>query len=134
MKKITLLLLLISTSVLAQIRGTVSDEKGVPLPFVSIVIENSYKGTTTNDGGKYELGVKSAGRYTLVFQSLGYKTKKVSADVLQFPHTIDVVLAEENIELNEIVLNPKDNPANGIIKKAIAARKENSEKTARYRA
>jgi hypothetical protein len=119
---------------MAQITGTVRDEKGEPLPFVSIVIENSYKGTTTNDVGKYELNVKSAGHYTLVFQFLGYKTRKVSADIVQFPHTIDVVLSEENIELNEIILNPKDNPANGIIKKAIAARKENSEKTARYRA
>jgi hypothetical protein len=134
MKKLSLLFLLVSVNAFAQIRGTVSDENGNPLPFVSIVVENSYKGTTTNDVGKYELAVKSAGHYTLVFQFLGYKTKKVSADILQFPHTIDVILAEESIELNEIVLNPKDNPANGIIRKAIAARKENSEKIARYRA
>jgi hypothetical protein len=134
MKKLSLVFLLVSVSAMAQITGSVRDEKGEPLPFVSIVIENSYKGTTTNDVGKYELNVKSAGHYTLVFQFLGYKTRKVSADIVQFPHTIDVVLSEENIELNEIILNPKDNPANGIIKKAIAARKENSEKTARYRA
>jgi hypothetical protein len=134
MKKLVLFLLLMAVNAMGQIRGTVSDEKGNPLPFVSIVVENSYKGTTTNDGGKYEFGVKTPGHYTLVFQYLGYKTRKVSADILAFPHTIDVVLAEENIALNEIVLNRKDNPANGIIRKAIAARKENSEKTARYRA
>ncbi len=132
--KITIFLLLLTAGVTAQIRGKVTDEKGNPLPFVSIVIENSYKGTTTNDGGQYELAVKSAGHYTLVFQYLGYKTRKIPTDIAQFPHTIDVQMVEENIELSEIVLNPKDNPANGIIRKAIAARKENSEKTARYRA
>ena len=134
MKNLLLLFVLVAGSVSAQIRGTVTDEKGNPLPFVSIVIENSYKGTTTNDVGKYELAVKSPGHYTLVFQYLGFKTKKVPADVLQFPHTLDVVLAEENIALNEIVISKKDNPANAIVKKAIAARKGNTEKTARYRA
>lgn len=133
MKQI-LLLLLISTSALGQIRGTVSDEKGKPLPYVSIFIENSYKGTTTNDSGKYELALKTPGKYTVVFQYLGYKTQKITADIASFPHTIDVVLPEENIGLNEVVINAKVNPANEIIRKAIAARKENSEKTARYKA
>lgn len=134
MKKLTLLFAFVSLQCLAQIRGTVSDEKGRPLPFVSIVIENSYKGTTTNDTGKYELAATTPGKYTLVFQYLGYKTKKVTAAISQFPHTMDVEMAEENIELGELVLNPKDNPANELIRKAIAARKENSEKTARYNA
>lgn len=134
MKKIFFALLLIPFFASAQIIGTVSDEKGLPLPFVSIVIENSYKGTTTNDAGKYELGIKTPGKYTLVYQYLGYKTRKVTADIAQFPYTIDVMLPEENIELKELVLNPKDNPAIEIIRKAMAARKENSGMTARYKA
>lgn len=134
MKKITLLLLLVSTILTGQIRGTVSDEKGNPLPFVSIVVENTYNGTTTNENGQYEIAVKSSGKYVLVFQYLGFKTKKITADVTQLPHTLDVKLSEENIELAELVLNPKDNPANAIIKKAIAARKDNAAKTAKYRA
>lgn len=134
MKHFCLLLLLVSTSALAQIRGTVSDEKGNPLPYVSIYLENSYKGTTTNDLGKYELALKNPGKYTIVFQYLGYKTKKVTTDIVTFPHTIDVQLVEENIGLSEVTVNAKDNPANEIIRKAIAARKENSEKTAKYKA
>jgi hypothetical protein len=135
MKKIFLFLLLfVCIKNMAQIKGTVSDEKGNPLPFVSIVLENSYTGTTTNDLGKYELGIKKPGKYNVVFRYLGFKTKKVAADIEKFPYVMDVVLAEENIELKELVLNPKDNPAIEIIRKAIAARKENSEKTARYKA
>jgi hypothetical protein len=135
MKKIALLLLLlVSAASFAQIKGTVTDEKGNPLPFVSIFIENSYKGTTTNDAGQYDLNIKTPGKYTVVFQFLGYKTKKVTAEINKFPHTIDVTLSEENIDLKEVIIDKKANPANDIIRKTIAARKANSEKTAHYKA
>jgi hypothetical protein len=136
MKNIFLLLLLLlcATKNYAQIQGSVSDEQGNPLPFVSIYLENSYKGTTSNDSGKYELGIKTPGTYTVIFQYLGYKTKKIKADIDKFPYTIDVALEEENIALREVVINKKSNPANGIIRKAIENKQENSEKTARYRA
>ncbi|RZJ31848.1 MAG: carboxypeptidase-like regulatory domain-containing protein [Flavobacterium sp.] len=134
MKYFCLLFVLISTSAISQIRGTVTDEQHNPLPFVSIFFENSYKGTTTNDSGNYELPVSDFGKYVVVFQYLGYKTKKVTVDVKSFPQIVDVVLSEENIGLNEVVINKKDNPANAIIRKAISARRENSEKTARYKA
>jgi len=118
----------------AQIKGTVVDEKGTPLPFVNIFLENSYTATTSNDLGKYELNVKSTGKHTILFQYLGYKTKKVTVEADKFPYVLDVNLEEENITLNEVVINPKNNPANEIIKNAIAARKENSEQTDRYQA
>src|SRR5690606_26379055 len=89
MKKLLILFLAFSAATSAQIRGTVTDEQGNPLPFVSINIENTYRGTTTNDVGKYELATQTPGKYTLVFQYLGYKTKKVSADINTFPHMID---------------------------------------------
>ncbi|HLA55504.1 MAG TPA: DUF5686 and carboxypeptidase regulatory-like domain-containing protein [Flavobacterium sp.] len=133
-KNCLLLLLLISFAGVAQIKGTVSDDKGTPLPFVNIYFENSYKGTTTNDVGKYELNVKTPGKYTISFQYLGYKTKKITVDADQFPYILDIGLVEENIQLNEVVINPKANPANEIIRNAIAHKKENSEKTARYKA
>jgi hypothetical protein len=133
-KNCLLLFLLIPFASIAQIKGTVSDDKGTPLPFVSIYFENSYKGTTTNDVGKYELNIKTPGKYTVSFQYLGYKTKKITIDADHFPYTLDIGLPEENIQLNEVVINPKANPANEIIRNAIAHKKENSEKTARYKA
>ena len=135
MKQLYLLaFLLFTTSLLAQIRGTVTDEKGMPLPFVSIIIQNSYSGTTTNEKGKYELNLKKEGDYTLLFQFLGYKTVKKTIQYEKKPIVIDIQLLEENYNLNEVIINPKNNPANAIIKSAIAARKENTEKTARFTA
>jgi hypothetical protein len=134
MKKIHLLLLLASFYGFTQIKGTVSDEKGNPIPFVTIFSANTYNGTTSNDNGKYELNVKTIGKQTIIFQYLGFKTQKISITVEKLPYILNVKLYEENFTLNEVIINPKDNPANAIIRGAIANKKENSDKTARYKA
>lgn len=133
MKKIfTLALLFLTLSQFAQVKGTVTDEKGLPLPFVSIYIENSYIGTTTNEQGQYELNVPKASKYIIVFQYLGYKTQKIKFVIEKVVKKLDVTLAEEQITLNEVVINKKDNPANDVIRSAIAAKKNNSEATSKY--
>ncbi len=133
-KAFTLLLLILSVHLSAQIKGTVKDENGSPIPFANIYVKDTYISTTTNDQGKFELNIKKTGTYTILFQYLGYKTHKETANIQSLPFVLDVTLYEEKIELNEVVISKKDNPANDIIKKAIANRKENSKKTARYNA
>ena len=134
MKKITTLLLLLFATILsAQIRGTVSDDKGT-LPAVSIFVENTYNGTSSNEQGNYELNLKNSGSYTIIFQYLGYKTVKKSITVNSFPFILNVKMEEENIDLAEVVINKQENPADKVIRKAIAARKDNSDKMGRYKA
>lgn len=135
MKKITtLLFLLISVYNYGQIKGTVTDDKGNPLPFVNIVEENTYNVTTSNDQGKYELNIDLPGSHKIIFQYLGYKTQKQIITIAKFPQIVDVIMVEENILIQEVVISTKENPANEIIRNAIKNRKENSEKTARYKA
>ena len=63
MKKIYLL---ISLSVpflfFAQIKGTITDIKGIPLSLVSIFEENTYNGTSSNEQGNYDLNKKLGDR------------------------------------------------------------------------
>jgi hypothetical protein len=133
MKKITsLLFILISLKCFSQIKGTVTDAKGNPLPFVAVLEENTFNGTTTNENGKFSLSIK-AEKATLVFQYLGYKTTKKNVEK-NTAEEIVITLLEENINLNEVIINKNENPANEIIRKAIANKKENSEKTARFKA
>lgn len=136
MKKITTLLfwLILSGQAFSQIRGTVKDDKGNPIPFANIYVKDTYTSTTTNEQGKYELNIKKPGTYTILFQYLGYKTHKEAISAETFPFAVDVVLYEEKIELNEVVVSKGGNPANEIIRKAIRNRRENSGKTARYNA
>ena len=118
----------------AQLIGTVSDNKGTPLPFVTIHIENTYTGTTTNEQGKYNLDPRSKANLVVVFQYLGYKTQKINYVFDGTIKTIDVQLEEENIQLKEVVIDVKINPANEVIRNAIASKKENSEHTNSYKA
>ena len=134
MKKLTYLLLLVSISSFAQIKGNVSDEKGNPLPFVTIFSANTYNGTTSNDNGIYELNIKNIGKHTIVFQYLGFKTQKIAIDIEKLPYLLNVKMIEENYTLNEVVINQKENPANAIIRSAIASKKENSDKTGKFKA
>ena len=128
------LFVLISFTNFAQIKGIVSDEKGNPLPFATISEENTYKATTSNEQGNYELNLRKPGKYILVFKFLGSKTKRETITVKEFPFVLNVTLSEENFILNEVIINKKNNPATAIIKSAIASKKENSDKLARYTA
>lgn len=75
-KAIALLLLLFSSVFYAQVRGTVTDTNGIPLALVSVLVENTYNGTSSNEQGQFELKLKNPRKYTLIFQHLGYKTQK----------------------------------------------------------
>jgi hypothetical protein len=129
-----LLLLFLSLYSNAQIKGTLIDEKGNPLSFVSVFEENTYNGTTSNEQGNYQLTIKSVGKNKIVFQLLGFKTQKIAIPTEKLPYILDVKMLEESYSLNEVVINTKNNPANLIIKSAIASKKENTEKTARFKA
>ncbi len=129
----TLLITFASVVAWSQVKGVISDEKGNPLPFVSVYIDGSYIGTTSNEQGEYELSVKPS-KYILVFQYLGYKTQRIKYVIENYPKKLNITLAEEQVTLNEVVIDRNQNPANEVIRKAIASKKENSEKTARYSA
>lgn len=129
-----LLLLLFSSFSIAQIKGKVTDSKGNALPYASVTIEKTYIGTSTNENGEYELNIKKSGNYTLVFKILGYKTKTISQEINTFPVVINASLSDEQYSIEEVVVKSGENPANAIIRNAIANRKKNTDKTDKYEA
>lgn len=136
MKYLTLILLtlLSFTDASGQIKGSVTDANGQSLPYVNIYLEKTYKSTTSNENGKYELALHQKGTYTVIFQLIGFKTLKKTVTIESFPYSLDVSMPEEQFSLKEVVIDPKDNPADRIIREAIKNKKLNSEKTARYTA
>ena len=135
MKKITFLFtLFVTVSLLSQVKGNISDKKGEPLSFVSVYLDKTVTGTTSNDNGDYVLNIKKSGKHTVVFQILGYKTVKKTIDVTSFPFELNVTLEEENVQLDEISISTKDNPANRIIRNVIANKDKNTDKFAKYTA
>ncbi|WP_442588761.1 TonB-dependent siderophore receptor [Pedobacter sp. AW31-3R] len=62
------------------IEGQVEDEKGVPIPNVSVRIDNQKISTRTDQSGHYILKLKS-GKYALRFSFIGFQTKVRNADL-----------------------------------------------------
>ncbi|MFZ6012929.1 MAG: TonB-dependent receptor, partial [Bacteroidota bacterium] len=84
------------------IEGSVSDETGVGLPGVSVVVKGTSLGTTTDSNGLYRLLVPdeySTG--TLVFSFVGYQPTEVS---IQRQSKINVQLTPDVTSLNEVVV------------------------------
>ncbi|MES2731131.1 MAG: TonB-dependent receptor [Bacteroidota bacterium] len=90
---------LVETVVLA-IKGKVTDEEGVGLPGVSIVIKGTTTGTATDANGAYSLNVPD-GATTLVFSFIGYLTQEVA---INQQTTIDISLKSDVKALSEIVV------------------------------
>ena len=132
--QLLILLLFVFQAALSQVKGTVTDIQNQPLPYVNIYTEDGTLGTTTNEEGIYELKIAEPGTYQLVFQFLGYEPERKQITVDEFPYTLDVSLVSATTNLDEVTVIAGENPANKIMRQAIAARQENFEKIQKYTA
>ena len=134
MRLLPLFLFFFSVIGFSQVKGTITDSKKNPLSFVSIYLDGTVTGTTSNEAGSYVLPLKKTGSYTIVYQFLGYKTAKKKVDISSFPYELDMVLEEESISLSGIFISTKENPANEIIRQVIENKEENTDKFKTYTA
>lgn len=106
-----------------QLRGTVSDQKSMPLGGITVHVESTTYGVVTNMKGEYFLELKD-GSYTLVFQGLGYSTKVMEVSISGADQVLHVVLEESVLELNTVTVTADgEDPAYPIMRKAVAAKK-----------
>ncbi|MDG2151920.1 MAG: DUF5686 and carboxypeptidase regulatory-like domain-containing protein [Polaribacter sp.] len=117
-----------------QVKGKITDSKNHPLSNVSIYLDKSITGTTSNNDGGYVLNLSKKGNYIIVFQFLGYKAVTKKIEIISFPYELNIILEEENVVLDEISISTKDNPANKIIRNVIANKDRNTDKLAKYTA
>lgn len=105
-----------------KLNGIVTDTNQVPLPFATLYIEGTTQGTTTNSVGIYSFEVPP-GDHTIIFQYVGYKTVKKEVSTQEDDITMDVVMESELVELQEVIVNASENPADLVIREAIKKRK-----------
>ena len=89
------------------ITGTVSDDSGVPLPGVNVLVKGTSSGTQTDFDGKYSINAEVG--ETLVFSYVGFGNQEIT---VEDSNTIDVQL-EAGEALEEVVvtaLGVKANP------------------------
>ena len=101
-KAIATLLLLLVFSVFhgqtIKVSGNVSDESGMPLPGVSVLIEGTSKGVATDFDGLYSIDVSA--NSTLTFSYLGFTTQKIKVQ----GKTLNVILKADVATLQEVVV------------------------------
>jgi len=80
------------------ITGTVSDNAGIPLPGVSILVKGTKSGAQTDFDGKYSIKAQSS--QILVFSYIGMKTQEVAAS----SSVVNVKLKDDSVELEGVVV------------------------------
>ena len=109
-RKIFLLLIALwsTTSLLwaqnKQISGTVTDEKGTPLPGVSVQIKSTTRGVATDFDGKYS--IEASPGNVLLFSFMGYASQEKTVGKGGGGNSliINVKLKEDTQELGEVVV------------------------------
>ena len=86
------------------LKGTVKSDTGERLTGASVVIANSFTGTTTDLNGGYQFKTMKAGAYQLIVSFIGYekqtKEVKISGD-----QTLDVTLKQDFIQAEEVLVS-----------------------------
>lgn len=103
----------------ARISGKVTDSQGNLLPYASILIKGTSKGTSTNQQGEYFLSLE-AGEYILVCQYVGYARQEKKLTVTQNDQTVNFSLELQQTAMKEVVVKSGgEDPAYAIIRNAI---------------
>ena len=105
------------------LKGVVTDQKGITLPYATIFIEGTTYGVTSNGNGDYEITI-SPGLHKVTCQYMGFKPSSFNVD-FKGTETIvhKFVLDEESLKINEVVVKAgAEDPAYGIIRNAIKKR------------
>lgn len=81
------------------INGVITDEKGLPLPGVTIAVKGTQRGANTDINGAYSVSASS--QETLVFSMIGYISQEIHVGNQS---TISIKLLDEVRALNEVVV------------------------------
>ncbi|TAM97419.1 MAG: SusC/RagA family TonB-linked outer membrane protein [Chitinophagaceae bacterium] len=84
-----------------RIRGRVVDAKGNPMPGVTVQVQGTTTGTTTDAGGRFDLNAPDNG--TLIISSIGYETQTIKLGTQNRRELIIHLLQSANV-LNQLVV------------------------------
>ncbi|MDD2822344.1 MAG: TonB-dependent receptor plug domain-containing protein, partial [Flavobacterium sp.] len=98
---LVLLVVLVAQLTFAQERsvsGVVSDNAGLPLPGVSVLVKGTKTGAQTDFDGKYS--IKASSSQVLIFSYIGMKTQEITASSTN----LNVKLKDTSVELEGVVV------------------------------
>ena len=103
----------------SQISGVIQNEAGELLPFATVYIKGTTRGTFSNDEGEYELDLK-AGENTIIYNYVGYAPIEFKVSYKGGKLKKNVVLNSDDVVLTAVVIrSDAEDPAYAIIRNAI---------------
>ena len=109
-----------SSLLTAQIlKGRITNQNGDPIEYATVYIQELRQGTTSNTKGDYEINLPS-GKYTVIYQSLGYQPVYVNLSLSGETILKDVTLPMQYYQIPEVRISASGkDPAYNIMRKAI---------------
>ena len=87
------------------VEGVVKDSEGKPIPYTTIFVEGTTRGTTTDNDGRYRLKVLE-GDIMLVAQMLGYEEERTMLPTTAGErHIVDFTLSQSSTNIDEVVVS-----------------------------
>ncbi|ADR21976.1 hypothetical protein MATR_03890 [Marivirga tractuosa] len=98
--------------------GRLLNENQEPIPYAHIQLDNSSYGTITNDSGFFHLKIKK-GYKNLNISSIGYESKSISIQELNFDGMQTFILKSSKISMDEVLVKGTFDSASWYVEKAI---------------
>ena len=129
-----ILLFIVPSFLLANtVHGIVKDTKGNVLPYSSILIKGTAKGTTANSKGQFNLVIDN-GEYVLLCQHVGFKSVEKKIKINKADVEINFELEEQQYLLNEVIVKSgAEDPAYEIIRNTIRRREEHLKEIKKFK-
>ena len=101
------ILVLINSSAIAQVKisGQITDNRNKPLPGISISLQDSYDGATSDSSGHYSFSTVEKGGHILKATAAGYKSFEEKITIDDVPIVVNFSLKEEITELKAVVIS-----------------------------
>jgi len=115
-----LLILLPITNLHSQIlKGKITGQSGEPIQYSTVYIQERKQGTTANAKGDYEIKLP-AGKYTVIYQSLGYEPIFTTISLTDKTITKNIILPVQYYQIPEVRITASgEDPAYIIMRKVI---------------
>ena len=110
-----------SSSYSQKVSGTILDMEGKPVPFASVFIKGTQRGTNANAEGKYFLEL-DPGTYTLVCQHVNYKQEEKVIVCGTSDIVLNFRLSLQEVILQTVTVGNKEDPAYEVIRNTIKKR------------
>lgn len=116
---ISLFCLLANLSSGHNLKGSIKDKSGLPIPFATVFFKEGAQGTTTNENGNFEISLPT-GKYTVTYRSLGFKPKTETIILTNTALSVSVTLEEQFQEIQEVSISAGIDRAYPIMRKVIS--------------